>query len=392
MQTAPKNLRLHIGIFGRRNVGKSSLLNAVTGQEIAIVSPEAGTTTDPVEKPMELPGIGPALFIDTAGIDDEGALGARRIARTREVFARADIALLVTDGVWGEYEETLARELGALNVPVINVFNKSDLGARAPARAGVAFSAKERAGVEDLLAALLAAAPDTVLNQAHLVADILPPRGAVVLVIPVDKEAPQGRIILPQVMTLRNLLDYERVSVVTTVGKLPETLQLLREPPCLVVTDSQAFAEVAAAVPGDIPLTGFSVLFARCMGDLPTQAAGARAIRDLRPGDKVLVAEGCSHHPGGEDIGRVKIPRLLQKKAGGELQFEHVQGHGFPADLSPYRLVIMCGGCMNNRREILGRILRCRAAGVPISNYGLAIAECLGILERALAPFRLTEK
>ena len=399
MQSAPRNLRLHVGIFGRRNAGKSSLLNALTGQETAIVSPAPGTTTDPVEKPLELPGVGPAILIDTAGLDDVGDLGEKRAERSRAAFDRADLALIAAPaGAWGEAEAAIAEELERRGVPSITVFTMADrarpgaatlaaLAAKGLRPVTVAAPAGE--GLESLRAAIVAAAPESVFDHERLVADLLPPDGAVVLVVPVDTEAPRGRLILPQVMTIRNLLDHERMSVVTTVGGLPKALAALKDPPCLVVTDSQAFAAVAAAVPAGVPLTGFSVLFARCMGDLPTQAAGTRAIRELKPGARVLVAEGGAHHPGGEDIGRVKIPRLLEKRAGGALVFDHVQGRDFPSDLSPYRLVVMCGGCMNNRREMLSRIFRCREQGVPVSNYGLAIAECLGILDRALQPFGL---
>lgn len=397
IQTTPKGLRLHIGIFGRRNVGKSSLLNALTRQTVSIVSDVAGTTTDPVEKPMELLPLGPVVFIDTAGIDDTGALGAQRVERTRRVIDRTEVALLVAaEGQWGKFEQQLLDEVLHRQTPAIVVFNKTDLArpteetrAALQARAVpcIEVSATAGEGLGLLRAALLRSVPDDFLNPPTILADLVPPGELVVLVVPIDKEAPKGRLILPQVQAIRDLLDHGQYSLVVREHELPAALARLTRPPALVVTDSQAFEQVAADTPAGVPLTSFSILFARFKGDLATMACGALGIDDLRPGDRVLVAEACSHHPIGEDIGRVKIPRWLNERAGGPLEFIHVQGHDFPDDLSGYRLVIHCGACVQNRREVLSRIERCNQAGVPITNYGLTIAFTLGILERALAPF-----
>jgi len=397
MLSTPKGLRLHIGLFGRRNVGKSSLLNAMTRQYVSIVSDVAGTTTDPVEKPMELLPIGPVLFIDTAGIDDDGALGEKRIECTRRVFDRTDVGIVVTepDG-WGQFEEHILQELLGRKVPAIAVFNKSDLGRPEPGLIeGLAARkvpcvqtvASRGDGVLDLREALIGTAPDDFLNATGIIGDLVPPRELAVLVVPIDKEAPKGRLILPQVQTIRDLLDNDAYCLVVKERELRDALQRLNRPPALVVTDSQAFLKVAADTPPDVKLTSFSILFARYRGDLAEFVRGARAIDTLRPGHRVLVAEACSHHPITEDIGRVKIPRWLTQYVGGKLEFTTVQGHDFPDDLGAYSLVIHCGACMQNRREVLSRILRCRRAGVPITNYGLAIAWSLGIFERALSPF-----
>lgn len=390
---APRGLRLHIGLFGRRNVGKSSLLNALTRQQVALVSPQAGTTTDPVEKPMELLPLGPVLFVDTAGLDDTGDLGAARTARSRAVLDRVDLGILVAEqGAWGPFERRLLAELRARGIPVVVALNKADLapGGVPPDLGGVAavaVSAVTGEGLEALRSALLAAAPGDLPATRRLIADLVPPGELAVLVMPIDASAPKGRLILPQVMAIRDLLDGAGLALVVQARELPAALACLRRPPALVVTDSQAFRAVAEAVPETVPMTSFSILMSRLQGDLAAQARGALVLDALRPGDRVLVAEGCTHHPTEEDIGRVKLPRWLAQKAGGPLAFDTVQGRDFPGDLSPYRLVVHCGNCMGNRREMLARIRRCEAAGVPITNYGLAIAHSLGILERALRPF-----
>ncbi|MGA2080183.1 MAG: [FeFe] hydrogenase H-cluster maturation GTPase HydF [Holophaga sp.] len=392
MQSAPKSLRLHIGLFGRRNVGKSSLLNAVTRQQVSIVSAYAGTTTDPVEKPMELLPLGPVLFVDTAGVDDEGALGELRMARTRAVLDRVDLGLIVTErGAWGEFEAGLLEQLRERKVPVLAVNNKSDLGA-APVQLPdgirqVAVSALTGAGILDLREALLDLAPADFFDNRRLVADLVPPGEMALLVVPIDKEAPKGRLILPQVMAIRDLLDGESLALVVQERELANALGRLKTPPALVVTDSQAFLKVAADVPRSVPMTSFSILMSRFQGDLTEQVRGALGIERLKGGDTVLMAETCTHHPVGEDIGRVKIPRWLTQYVGARLEFRHVQGRDFPSDLSPYRLVVHCGNCTGNRREMMSRIHRCREAGLPITNYGLTIAYSLGIFERALAPF-----
>lgn len=396
MTATPKSLRLHLGIFGRRNAGKSSLLNVLTGQETALVSPVPGTTTDPVEKPMELLPLGPVVFIDTAGIDDAGALGELRVRKSRQVIERTDVALLVADGEWGAVERQMLEDFQGRGLPVVVVFNKVDLGEpaaevmerlRAAKVAVVLTSTVTGRGLADLRAAIVEAAPQDFVAPPAILSDLVGPGQMAVLVVPIDKEAPAGRLILPQVQAIRDLLDGDAYCLVVKERELREALRQLREPPRLVVTDSQAFLKVVADTPPEVPLTSFSILMSRFKGDLVTQVLGACGIDRLAPGDRVLVAEACTHHPIGEDIGRVKIPRWLTQYVGGKLEFEHVRGHDFPGDLSPYKLVVHCGACMWNRREMLGRIARCQAAGVPITNYGLAIAWSLGIFERALRPF-----
>ncbi|MBQ4141936.1 MAG: [Thermoguttaceae bacterium] len=396
MQAAPRGMRLHIGIFGRRNAGKSSLLNMMTSQNVSIVSDVAGTTTDPVEKPMELLPIGPVLFIDTAGIDDDaGTLGEERAQRTRRVFDRTELAILVLgENEWTQYEEELRLEFQRRNVPVLAVFNKTDLHepdemlrTRLSEEFGlptVSVSAKERCGFAELKQKILENVSEEWISSPQIVSDLVPAGSTVVLVVPIDKEAPKGRLILPQVQVLRELLDSGITAVVTRETELAETLEKLREPPALVVTDSQVFRQVAQIVPREVPLTGFSVLFARFKGDLTTFIEGTRAVSRLKPGDRVLIAESCTHHPIGEDIGRVKIPRWLQDAVGGEIQFDHVQGNDFPQDLTPWKLIIHCGGCMTNRRAILSRIMQAREQNVPITNYGMIIAWSMGIFERAV--------
>ena len=397
MQSTPKGMRLHIGFFGRRNVGKSSLLNAITRQDVSLVSEQAGTTTDPVEKPMELLPLGPVLFIDTAGIDDEGALGAQRVERTRKVFERTDLAVVVAAGnQWGAFEEDLLAAFAERKIPTVVAVNKTDISippetllARLETEKirAVPVSAFTGAGLDDLRQALLDTAPADFFEQNVIASDLVGPGELAVLVVPIDKEAPKGRLILPQVQTIRDLLDGDAWCVVVKERELREVFSRLNRPPKLVITDSQAFLKVAADTPPNVPMTSFSILFARYRGDLTAQAAGARAIDRLRPGDRILIAESCTHHPIADDIGRVKIPRWLTQFVGGALHFDHVQGLDFPEDLSPYALVIHCGGCMTSRRVVLSRVHRCRAQGVPITNYGIAIAHSLGILERALAPF-----
>ena len=396
-QKTPKGFRLHIGLFGRRNVGKSSLLNAMTRQDVSIVSDTAGTTTDPVEKPMELLPIGPVLFIDTAGIDDAGSLGEMRVERTRRVFDRTDVGVIVAaQGVWGQFEAGILDQLRQRQIPAIAVFNKIDLASPSAdtitelTSAGVpvvSSLAIEGRGIGDLREALIAQAPEEFINAPAILGDLIPPGELAVLVVPIDLEAPKGRLILPQVQSIRDVLDCDSYCMIVKERELRDALDRLKRPPAIVVTDSQAFLKVAGDTPPEIPMTSFSILFARCKGDLTEFVRGAKAIDKLKAGDRVLIAEACSHHPIGEDIGRVKIPRWLGQYVGGELHFDTVQGHDFPEDLGGYSLVVHCGGCMWNRREMLTRILRCRAAGVPITNYGVAIAFSLGIFTRALSPF-----
>ena len=400
----PKSLRLHIGIFGRRNVGKSSLLNALTRQEVSIVSDVAGTTTDPVEKPMELLPLGPVLFIDTAGVDDIGALGEMRVEKTHRVIERTDLGIIVAEaGRWDDFEQAMLDELKRRGVPVVVAFNKTDLWKREERGERredglerkllddgvrtVRTAAPKGEGILALREALIAAAPEDFVNPPTIVGDLLPAGGLAVLVVPIDKEAPRGRLIQPQVQTIRDLLDNDAYCMVVKERELRDALLRLNRKPDIVVTDSQAFLKVAGDTPRDVKLTSFSILFARFKGDLVEMVRGAAAIDRLKPGDKVLVAESCSHHPIGDDIGRVKIPRWLTQYVGGKLEFVTHQGHDFPVDVSQFKLVIHCGACMTNRRAVLNRIARCREQGVPITNYGLTIAWSLGIFERALEPF-----
>jgi [FeFe] hydrogenase H-cluster maturation GTPase HydF len=398
MTTTPKSLRLHIGIFGRRNVGKSSLLNAITRQQVSIVSDVAGTTTDPVEKPMEFLPIGPVLFIDTAGVDDVGALGKMRIKKTKQVFDRTELGVIVSDdGKWGNFEQGIYDELVTRKTPVVAVFNKADV---APAgndvleklkamKVGcVQTVANQNKGISEFRQALIDIVPDDFINSPSIMGDLIGPGELAVLVVPIDKEAPKGRIILPQVQCIRDILDNDAYCVVVKERELHDVLKRFENrPPKIVVTDSQAFLKVAGDTPDEIPMTSFSILFARYKGDLNEFVKGAYAIDKLKPGDKVLVAESCSHHPITDDIGRVKIPRWLGEYVGGDLKFEVYQGNDFPDNLGDYKLVFQCGGCMTNRRGILSRIEKCRKKGVPITNYGVAIAYILGIFERALRPF-----
>ena len=397
--SAPKGLRLHIGFFGRRNVGKSSLLNALTRQQTSIVSPQPGTTTDPVEKAMELLPLGPVLLIDTAGIDDDQeSLGALRVERTEAALNRCDLALLVTEaGSWGRYEEDLAERFRRQNKPYIVVLNKADLHPDAEGGAAVPENVRAEAGLVTLSArgaeagaalrrAILAKAPAEFLEERPIVSDLLPEHGLAVLVVPIDKEAPKGRLILPQVQTIRDLLDAGCGAVVTQVERLARTLDGLKQPPDLVITDSQAFKRVAEIVPAEVPLTSFSVLFSRYKGDLATQLEGARRLLTLDGSARILIAEACTHHPIAEDIGTVKIPRLLRAKLGESVAVDHAQGRDFPQNLRDYDLVIHCGACTLNRRAMLHRLQTCSEADTAVTNYGLAIAALNGILERSVQP------
>jgi len=376
-------------------VGKSSLLNALTRQAVSIVSDTAGTTTDPVEKAMELQPIGPVLFVDTAGVDDIGSLGQLRVAKTMKVVERTDLAILVTDD-WQDYESQLLTLFTGKDTPVIVAANKSDV--RIPgvveekarslgAKTVVSVSAVTRAGLDELRAGIIAAAPDEYLNSPCLIGDLVPAGELALLVVPIDLEAPKGRLILPQVQTLREILDQNAYAMVVKERELADALARLKRPPAIVVTDSQEFMKVVAEVPSSIPVTGFSILFARFKGDLAELVRGAATIDRLKPGDRVLVAEACAHHPTGEDIGRVKIPRWLEQYVGGKLDVEVKAGCEYPADISGFKLIVHCGACVWNRRQMLSRIEQARSHGVAITNYGLAIAHSLGILDRALSPF-----
>lgn len=397
VRATSKSFRLHIGFFGRRNVGKSSLLNAITRQNVSIVSEVAGTTTDPVEKPMELLPLGPVLFVDTAGVDDVGALGAQRIEKTRQAIARTDLGVLVTEaGTWSAFEEQLLEEFRSRNIPVLIALNKADLSR--PTAEQLAWFEREKLPVVELSATtgtgldafrekLWQMAPAEATESPVIVRDLVAPGETAVFVMPIDKEAPKGRIKQLQTQAIRDLLDGDACCVVVKDGGLEQTLVNLATPPKLVVTDAQVFDKVARVTPETVPMTAFSILLSRLKGDLVAQTEAAVAVDKLQPGDHVLIAETCTHHPIEEDIGRVKIPRWLQQYVGGTLEFTHVKGREFPADLSPYKLVIHCGACMWNRQEMVSRIRECQRQGVPISNYGLVIAYAQGILERALEPF-----
>ena len=394
---APKSFRLHIGIFGKRNTGKSSILNSLTNQDVSIVSEIAGTTTDPVEKPMELLPLGPVLFIDTAGIDDLGHLGEKRVAKTMSVFDRTDLGIIVSNfNDWNDYEQQIINEFTDRAIPFIVVFNKSDLFVEnndiitklnSDKIKFTKTSALKGTGFTELRQLLLRSAPEDFIDRPGILSDLVGPGEAAVLVVPIDKEAPKGRLILPQVQSIRDLLDNDSFCVVVKERELREALSRFNKPPKLVVTDSQAFLKVSADTPPEIPLTSFSILFARFQGDLNEMVRGAMAIDNLKTGDKVLIAEACSHHPIGEDIGTVKIPRWLTQYVGGKLQIDNLRGHDFPENISEYKIIIHCGACMWNRREMLSRIMKAREAGIPITNYGLTIAYSLGIFERALQPF-----
>ena len=398
LMDAPRGMRLHIGIFGRRNVGKSSLLNAITRQDVSIVCEFAGTTTDPVEKPMELLPLGPVLFIDTAGIDDVGALGELRAKRTMQVFDRTDLGVLVTEaGAWGEFEDGILDEFQQRETPVVVVFNKIDLHERpAPGRAPRRSSssrrsstaAHERRGVLDFRQALLDAAPPDFIDNPTILGDLVEPGELAVLVVPIDKEAPRGRLILPQVQAIRDLLDSRRhgdggqgARAARRARAAQDAAQARRH---RLAGLPQGRRRHAARRPDDLVLDPLRALQGR---PRRARSRGTLAIERLRSGATILIAEACSHHPIGEDIGRVKIPRWLTQYVGGKLDVHHVQGHDFPDDLTGWDLVIHCGACTFNRRAMLARILRAREAGVPLTNYGLVIAYSLGIFERALQPF-----
>lgn len=382
--------RIHIGFFGLRNAGKSSLCNAVTGQALSLVSDVKGTTTDPVQKAMELLPLGPVVIIDTPGLDDEGELGSQRVARARRSLDKCHLAVLVADATLGltPADRELLEELGARGISHLIAYNKSDLLEAVPAdgERELYVSAKTGAGVEKLKNALAALA-GTAKPERRLLADLVSPGDTVVLVTPIDESAPKGRIILPQQQTIRELLDCGAFAYVCGVEGLPEVLGSLSRPPRMVITDSQAFGAVSALVPPSVPLTSFSILFARYKGDLATAVRGAALLSSLRDGDAVLISEGCTHHRQCNDIGTVKLPGWIEAFCGAKPAFSFTSGGEFPADLSPYRLVVHCGACMLNEREMAARQARCREAGVPITNYGIAIACMHGILSRSLQLF-----
>jgi len=386
---ALKSNRLHIGIFGKTNAGKSSILNRITNQDVSIVSEIAGTTTDVVEKSMELLPVGPVNFLDTAGIDDNTALSKERIEKTLKIINRCDVAVIVGEkDKFDNYEKELAEKFDELHIPYLTIINKCDELKDLPEKENTLYTSAlyDKDLTFRFKKALVKILPEDFVNSPKIAGDLIDPKSTVILVIPIDKEAPKGRIILPQVQTIRDLLDSDCLSYIVKETELEDALKNLKTPPSLVITDSQAFKQVSEIVPENIALTSFSILFARLKGDLKEFVKGAEAISKLKDGDKVLILESCTHHAIEDDIGRVKIPALLRKKTGKNLVVENFSGHDFP-DISDYKLIIHCGACMTNRREVLSRILAASKKGVPMTNYGVAISYCLGILERATKIF-----
>ena len=390
LNSTPSSDRVHIGFFGMRNAGKSSVVNAVTGQDLAVVSDVRGTTTDPVSKAMELLPLGPVVIIDTPGMDDEGALGELRVKKARQILNKTDVAVLVVDGVVGM--KGADRELLAIirdkGIPYVIVYNKSDLleKTQQPDSQEIYVSAVTKENIYELKEKIASLAATDEPEQ-RIVGDLLRPEDFVVLVIPVDKAAPKGRLILPQQQTIRDILESDAVSVVVKEDALKETLENLGKKPRLVITDSQVFQRVSQETSVDIPLTSFSILFARYKGNLTEAVKGATALDRLQDGDRVLVSEGCTHHRQCDDIGTVKIPRWIQEYTGKALEFTFTSGVEFPEDLTPYQLIVHCGGCMLNEREMKYRIKCAQDQKIPITNYGILIAHIRGILKRSVQVF-----
>ena len=401
MIKTPKSLRLQIGLFGRTNVGKSSFLNLVAGQDVAITSPIAGTTTDVVEKSMELLPLGPVVFLDTAGLDDRSALAEARLKKTVKIFDRSDvITLMVEPNSWTDYEERTIGEAKKREIPLIVVVNKIDLDppsadfikevhsktCRVLSCSSVDFDHRDPV-INQYKKFLIEVCPEDFLKPPPLVGDLLPEAGLAVLIVPIDLEAPKGRLILPQVQTIREALDFDASVMVVKEKEYAHSLTNLKIPPHLVICDSQVVLKMVAETPEGIPCTTFSILFARNKGDLVELARGAAVIETLRPGDRVLIAEACSHHAIEDDIGRVKIPRWVRQYVGGDLRIDVFSGRDYPENLKEYRLIIHCGGCMLTRREMLARVQRAREEKVPITNYGLSISFSQGVIRRVLSPF-----
>ncbi len=401
MKTTPKSLRLQIGLFGRTNVGKSSFLNMIAGQDVAIVSAVPGTTTDVVEKSMELLPLGPVVFLDTAGIDDESQLAKQRLGKTFKIFDRADVALLLVEpNVWGDYEEKVCQESSKKNIPIIIVINKIDknepdenflktIESSGKTYIQVSCLKQEEKDkyINEFKRVLMRLAPDPFLGRAALAADLVPAGGLAVLIVPIDLEAPKGRLILPQVQTIRDLLDGDAAAMVVKEREYAHYLEKLKKDPDLVICDSQVVMKMAADTPARVKCTTFSVLFSRYKGDLLEMVKGAKELDKLISKDRVLIAEACSHHAIEDDIGRVKIPRWLRNYTGADLNIDVCSGRDFPDDLKKYKLVISCGGCMLTRREMLLRIQKAQEQAVAITNYGVCIAKVQGVLKRILSPF-----
>ncbi|PRR85458.1 [FeFe] hydrogenase H-cluster maturation GTPase HydF [Clostridium luticellarii] len=402
LNETPRSVRVHIALFGKRNAGKSSIINAITGQDIAIVSDVRGTTTDPVYKSMEILPIGPCVIIDTAGLDDEGKLGHLRKKKTMEVLNKTDISLVVIDSVLGitDYDRYIINEIKDKDMPFIVVLNKIDILKKdndyiknvkkefnAPV---ISVSAASGEGIKKLRNEIAGILPQDE-DKFKIVGDLIRPGDFVVLVIPIDKAAPKGRLILPQQQTIRDILESDAMAVVTKEYELRETLENMGKKPKLVITDSQVFLKVSADTPKDILMTSFSILFARYKGDLVELIKGVKAVKKLKDGDKVLIAEGCTHHRQSDDIGKVKIPRWIRQITGKKINFEFSSGVSFTDDIKKYALIVHCGGCMLNRSAMIYRINTAKQFNVPIVNYGILIAYVQGILDRALKPFPLAK-
>ena len=393
LNNTPSSERIHIGIFGKRNAGKSSLINAITGQNLAVVSDVAGTTTDPVSKAMELLPLGPVLFIDTPGLDDVGELGEMRVAKSYQAMNKTDIALLAVDNTngFGNDELTVIKRLNEKNIPFIIVITKSDKANKVDIpteykEKTISVSSKTSENINELKE-LIAKLRPTGENPNRIVADLLQPNDFVVLVVPIDSAAPKGRLILPQQQTIRDILDSSAVSIVTRDTELEATLKNLGQSPKLVITDSQAFGKVSKIVPENIPLTSFSILFARYKGNLQTVVNGAKALETLIDGDKILISEGCTHHRQCEDIGTVKLPKWIEEYTGKKIDFKFTSGTEFPVDLSPYKLIVHCGGCTLNEREMKYRLRCANEQNIPITNYGILISYMQKILMRCINVF-----
>ncbi len=397
MNKTPKSLRLHIGIFGKTNVGKSSFLNAITKQNVSIVSDVEGTTTDVVEKSIELFPIGPVTFLDTAGINDNTKLGHLRKEKTLSILQRTDVAILIIDfNGLTNYEEEIINYFNEYNIPYLVIINKYDINQITAEKYNEIIEHTniiiETSTLNDkdicskVTSGLIKILPDEYINPPSILGDKISSGDTILLVTPIDKEAPKGRLILPEVQTIRDILDNDCISIVVQENRLKQAMENLKVKPKLVVTDSQAFKTVNEIVPNSIPITSFSILFARLKGDLKSFIDGSKAIENLRPNDKVLILESCTHHAIDDDIAKVKIPKLLKQKLGFDLNFEYKTGHDFPS-ISGYKLIIHCGACMTNRKEVLSRILISKKKNIPITNYGIVISYCLGILDRAVNIF-----
>ncbi len=398
MNSTPMGNRLHIGIFGRRNAGKSSLINALTDQEIALVSGVAGTTTDPVYKTMELLPVGPVVIIDTAGLDDEGELGNLRVQKTYDVLRKTNLAVVVLNALDGvtEFEAGLVKKLKSLGIPAVAAVNKTDLKELPQPELEkigqdlglpvLGVSAEKRLGINPLKK-LIAENAKFDDSQLSLVSDLIAPGDFVVLVTPIDKAAPKGRLILPQQQTIRDIIEADAIAVITKEHELKETLGSLKKRPSMVITDSQAFLKVSADTPEDIRLTSFSILFARYKGELMEMVKGLKKLEELQAGSRVLVVEGCTHHRQADDIGKVKIPRWVRQMNGGEIEFEWASGTYFPEEIKKFDAIVHCGGCMLNKQEMQYRINVAKENCIAITNYGMLIAYMQGVLKRALKPF-----